>query len=464
MKKLVIDSSLASDAIHSELSSGNSRLAKTENHLSKMFEGDDIIHGIKGLHKEESNQFSKEIFASLFENSDRVESQKSWAKVIFDSIENSDMYRQLKKHCLHNKEKSAIATARLINEIGLSAKELRKKQKQEEIDFDDDQIEIDFDDSDLDDLDDVINRFPAKIVQSFNEDDELGNMLGIGHDMSKASPEKGKSIGKNLLESVKRNRAILEVFKKAGSLLLEMDSKKVKDQSGMENLIGIVQGRDLRNLTTGSRSLLCNPVTETVFYDKFCRDQLDVFDYEGEINKSRGAIMLLIDESGSMKSYGRNDLASAIGIAFTHLAIKEDRPITIVGFNGGVTNVYEVKDKKCICNHREIGLSDLLMELATRQPIGGTNFDAPICKALNMYPNEQKADLVMVTDGHAPISERTVERLNEYKRDGLKFYSILLGCNSLSLEKCSDEIIDIEKLSSENQKTVAGSFLNSVRA
>ena len=133
MKKLVIDSSLASDAIHSELSSGNSRLAKTENHLSKMFEGDDIIHGIKGLHKEESNQFSKEIFSSLFENSDRIQSQKSWAKVIFDSIENSDMYRQLKKHCLHNKEKSAIATSRLINEIGLLAKELRKKQKQEEI-------------------------------------------------------------------------------------------------------------------------------------------------------------------------------------------------------------------------------------------------------------------------------------------------------------------------------------------
>ena len=464
MKKLVIDSSLASDSIHNELSVNNSRLSRTQSQLSRMFEGEDLIHGINGFHKEESKQFSKEVFSSLFENSDRIESQKSWAKTIFDSVENSDMYRQLRKHCLHNKEKSSIATSRLINEISISAKELRAKQQQEEIDFDDDDIDIEFDDADLDSIDDILNRISPKIISSFNEDDELGKMLAIGHDMSSASPEKGKSVGKDLLQSVKRNRALLEVFKKAGSLLLEMDSKKVKDQSGMENLIGIEQGRDLRTLTTGSRSLLCNPVTETVFYDKFCRNQLDVFDYEGEIDKSRGAIILLIDESASMSDSNRNEIASAIGIAFTHLAVKEERPITIVGFNRNVTNVYQVKNKKCMRNEKEIQLSDLLMEIATRRPCGGTSFDTPINTALNLNPNEQKADLIMITDGHAQIFKETIDRINEYKREGMKFYSVLLGCDPKSLLEVSDEIIDIEKLSAENQGTAGGSILNSVRS
>ena len=460
--KLVIDSSLSSDAIHDELASGGTRLQKTNKMLSDMFKGEDLISGIKGFHNEEAKQLSREIFSSLFENSDRVESQSSWAKSLIDSLQDTEVYRQLKKHCRNNKYKSGVATNKLINELRFMAKDLRSQQKQEQLDFDDPDMEVEFDEDALEDLEDLISGFAPQMIDEFNEDDELGKMLGIGHNMSKASPEKGKSIGRNLLQSVKQNKSLLEVFKKAGSLLEAMDSKKVKDQSGIENLIGIVQGRDLRSLTTGSRGLLCNPITENLFYDKFCRNQLDVYDYESEINKSRGAIMLLIDESGSMNG-GRNSLASAIAVAFTHLAVKEERPITIVGFNSSVTNVYEVKDRKCVSNYKEIELSDLLMELATRKPTGGTNFDAPICTALGFCPNEKKADLIMVTDGHAPISETTVERLNEYKKDGLKFYSILLGCNSLSLEKCSDEIIDIEKLSSGNQKTAVGSILNSTR-
>lgn len=464
MKKLVIDSSIESDAIYDQISKNGSRLQKSQQSLSEMFQGDDIMNGIKGFHEEESNQLSKEIFASLFENSHKVESQKSWAKAIFDAIENSEMYTRMKKHCLHNQDKSAIATVRLINEIGLLAKDLRTKQQQEQIDFDDPDLEIDFDESEVEDLKDLLDLMVPQAVESFNKDDELGKMLGIGHDMSKASPEKGKSIGKNLLDSVKRNEILLEIFNKAGSLLEAMDNKKVKDKNVIENIIGIKQGRNLNYLTTTSKSLLCNPITETVFYDKFCRNQLDIFDYEGETDKSRGPIMLLIDESGSMNTLSRSSIASALGVAFTHLAITEGRPITIIGFNSTVTNVFQVKDKKCISNRKEVALVDLLMELATRQPSGGTNFDDPINKALSLNSNEEKADLIIVTDGHAPISDNTIERLNKYKKEDLKLYSILLGCNPSVLEKISDEIVDIEKLSSPNKKNSIGSIMNQVKS
>ena len=273
--KLVIDSSLSSDAIHDELASGGTRLQKTNKMLSDMFKGEDLISGIKGFHNEEAKQLSREIFSSLFENSDRVESQSSWAKSLIDSLQDTEVYRQLKKHCRNNKYKSGVTTNKLINELRFMAKDLRSQQKQEQLDFDDPDMEVEFDEDALEDLEDLISGFAPQMIDEFNEDDELGKMLGIGHNMSKASPEKGKSIGRNLLQSVKQNKSLLEVFKKAGSLLEAMDSKKVKDQSGIENLIGIVQGRDLRSLTTGSRGLLCNPITENLFYDKFCRNQLD---------------------------------------------------------------------------------------------------------------------------------------------------------------------------------------------
>lgn len=462
--KLIINSSTASDTIHDELLN-QTGLYKAEKRLADMFKGDEILNGTKGLHDEESGQLGKELFSSLFENPDRIENPKSWARVLIDSLENSDLYRPLSAHCKNNKYKSATTAARLLEHLSSKAKELRKIQKEEEEDFGEEDIQIDYHQDELEDLEDILDHITPKIIEEFNLDDQLGELIAANHDMSLASPEKGESIGKRLLDSVKRNPALLEIFKKAGSLLEAMDSKTVKDQESIENLIGVTQGRDLKALTPSSKFLLCNLVTEAIFYDKFCRNQLDIFDYEGEINKSRGPIMLLIDESGSMGSVSRNNIASAIGVAFTHMAVKEERPITIIGFNGGVTNVYQVKDRKCFSTRdkKDIGLSDLLMELATRRPRGGTNFDAPINKAFDLNPLEEKADLILVTDGQAPISDQTLERINEYKKEGMKFYSILLGVAGQTLCKFSDEIIDIEKISNANKKTVIGSIMNSVR-
>ena len=227
--KLVIDSSISSDAIHDELASGGTRLQRTNEMLSDMFKGEDLISGIKGFHNEEAKQLSREIFSTLFENSDRVESQSSWAKSLIDSLQDTEVYRQLKKHCRNNKYKSSVATNKLINELRFMAKDLRSQQKQEQLDFDDPDMEVDFDEDQIEDLEDLVSGFAPQMIDQFNEDDQLGKMLGLGHDLSEASPKKGKGIGRNLLNSVKRNPSLMEVFKKAGSLLEAMESKKVKD-------------------------------------------------------------------------------------------------------------------------------------------------------------------------------------------------------------------------------------------
>ena len=464
--KLVINSSLSSDAIHDELASGDTKLQKTNQMLSHMFKGEDILSGIKGFHNEEAKQLSREIFSTLFENPNRVESQSSWAKCIIDSLQNTQVFRQLKKHCLYDRYKASAATIKLIHEIKFMAKELRSEQKQEQLDFDDPDMEVEFDEDQIEDLEDLLSGFAPQMIDEFNEDDELGKMLGLGHDLSDASPKKGKGIGRNLLNSVKRNPSLMEVFKKAGSLLEAMESKKVKDQNCNDNLTGIIQGRNLRHLTTGSRNLLCDPVTENLFYDKFCRNQLDIFDYEGEIDKSRGPIMLLVDESGSMQG-NRFLLAKAIAVAFAHLATKEKRNITIVFFNSSVSAVYTIKDKKCVClgngEKFDLDFSVLLNAMATKEVRGGTNFDKPFNKAFDLNPLEDKADMIMVTDGNAPISIQTIEKIESYKREGMKFYSILLGISKTSLDKFSDQVIDIEAMGKADQDLAVGSVMYNVK-
>ena len=103
--KLIINSSTASDTIHDELLN-QTGLYKAEKRLADMFKGDEILNGTKGLHDEESGQLGKELFSSLFENPDRIENPKSWARVLIDSLENSDLYRPLSAHCKNNKYKS----------------------------------------------------------------------------------------------------------------------------------------------------------------------------------------------------------------------------------------------------------------------------------------------------------------------------------------------------------------------
>ena len=129
--------------------------------------------------------------------------------------------------------------------------------------------------------------------------------------------------------------------------------------------------------------------------------------------------------------------------------------------------MYTIKDKKCVClgngEKFDLDFPVFLNAMATKEVRGGTNFDKPFNKAFELNPLEDKADMIIVTDGNAPISDQTIDKIESYKREGMKFYSILLGVSKTSLDKFSDQIIDIEAMGKEDQDLTVGSVMYNVK-
>lgn len=466
MKKLTINSSEYSDIKYELRSVNGSRIFDNEKHLTSTFQGRDLKSGNpnergidSAVSRMEARQFSMELFSLLYENGQKLNT-KNWASEAMETISGIDQFELIKSRCKGNANHSCMAVSRLLNELNHSIADYREQGKEQDSDpfYEGIPFEAHGDTPEI--LQGTCEGFFEEMI---GELDEAGEAMAMVFGDEIADPENNGKLQRELLMRIQRNRHLKELLKKAGSLLSAMNHKLVRDQKAQEVMIGIEQGRDLRKLTNSSISLLCHPVTRRLFHYKFSRNELDIKKYEGEIPKERGPIMLLIDESKSMEGK-RNLIARSIAIATIHVAFKEKRDLTLIGFNGGITSIHSIEKSESYRGAKRIAKNELVMEIATRSVRGGTNFNKPIKRALDLNPLASKADLIIITDGEADVSPETLEALAGFKKDGLKFFSILLGTDPGDLESISDEIVDIEKLASDtDQKMTIGSILNSVK-
>ena len=465
MEKLIINSSDHSDLMH-DVRAKKGYLKANGERLSNVFQGKELQAGrSSGLEDIEAKQFSRELFSSLYENGQQLDNS-NWASEAIKSIKQNPKFESLQTRCKNDPDYSGIVTSRFLQELCYSIAEFRdlEQDKNENpmmknIPFEDyaesegeeigDDIEVACDDF-FDELLDKLDQVDQAMQLSFGDSIE--------------EPGNDGKLRLKLLKRIQKNPYLLEMLQRAGAMLAAMDTRlAVPDVKARNIRVGITQGRDLRKLTNNSKRLLLNKTTRRIFSYKFLQAELDITKFEGENPKNRGPIMVLIDESSSMGGK-RNLLARSIAIAMIHLSFKENRDLTIIGFNGRVTDTHSIKSGKCYHYERLINKNELVMAIASRTPSGGTNFNAPISLALDKNPLAEKADLIMVTDGEGLISDPVMESIKEFKAKGMQFYSILLGSRPGVLESISDQIVDLEKLASnQDQDQTIGSILKSTK-
>lgn len=465
---LTVNNSKRSEALYN-INASDYEIRSARYNLYTHFSNTDLKTGITfDDPKETANEFCKELFGILYDESEISKTGLTWAKAAMEQVCKTADFKKLADKCYLNHRLSLQATSILIDRMASQVSELRKEQnKSSQKDLD--EFGVVFDDSYLPDSDDIetlsdrLKSIPKEILKEFQDGEIIEGMIGACPGNGTDDLGSGNSFGRRLLNDVKKNPALRKIFLKAGSLLDAMTSKTVKEQSTIENIVGIGQGRNLSMLTNASRSLLMNPVTETLFYDKFCRNLLDVFEYEADVEKGRGPIWIMLDRSSSTRRNERYIIMSAIAIAFIHLAKKEKRPIWIIEFNGALKYEQSMDSEgNCFLYESPADFTHLVAGVAKRSPSGGTDFDKPITRCLNTDPNAVKADMIMVTDGCASLAPEVESRVNDFKEKGMKFYTILLGVRAKYLEGVSDEIVDLEKLDSESADSAIGSIMNSV--
>ncbi|EHP86837.1 VWA domain-containing protein [Methanotorris formicicus] len=262
-------------------------------------------------------------------------------------------------------------------------------------------------------------------------------------DKKSLNPEERIKLASKILE----NKTIHKIVKKLGRLkLIAINEYKSKIIHYSGEIYSIKMGDDLKHLLPKELVNFSDEILYLDFLRKFVDKKLLTYDLDNEVEKSKGPIIVLLDHSGSM--YGKREIwGKAVALSIIEIAKKEKRKFGYIAFDD------DVRFKRIF---NDISIDDIL-ELASLYYGGGTNFERPLECAIEIVKKDfENADIVLITDGYADVSDEFLKKLDDLKKDKkLKLTSIFIEVYPTeTIKKISDELIKVFDLTDEDAKKV----------
>ena len=250
-----------------------------------------------------------------------------------------------------------------------------------------------------------------------------------------------------LAARIQRNRNLKEMAEKIGRMVrLALGEQARKIIHGHDEVHDIEQGNDISRLLASELSLLSNEEAKLLFLKKFAERELLQYQLRGTEKAARGAIVCMIDSSGSM-SGAPDTWARAVAIALLNIAAKQNRDFYAIIFSSAHDPLKEWYFKRGIASINDV------IDFAEFSYHGGTDFQKPISRGVEILSHQfaeagaTKGDLMMITDGHCAVTEEWLDRYRNSKKDlGFRMYSALIGASSPTLDEISDLIYNITDL------------------
>ena len=146
--------------------------------------------------------------------------------------------------------------------------------------------------------------------------------------------------------------------------------------------------------------------------------------------RERTALLIIRDVSGSMSQNNRDRFAYEVVMSLLLLAYKLNLPVSLIDFNDN-PSIYEV-DNKRIIGRKDIGR--LMLDLTPRA-CGGTKFYKALDLAMETLRDNNKASIIMITDGEDSWAERTYQILPEFQRRKITITGIGIGNEEFAVIK-----------------------------
>lgn len=449
----------------------------------------------------------------LFLPEDRTKKGSALARKLLLKVFNDAHYKELREETTLEGFKSALATIDMGNQIlswlrsddGPGEKKLLKewevnqaedrvselKEEMETWDEVEEETEEmgeafqeakDQKESELEDEENNLNQLIEKQEENHeNMDFDMNNMVKTSlkqtdqnieesedqiqsWDSSMGNPEGGKAAGEklDLAAKLSKNDKLKKLSLLVGSLKEEMLStrRKVWSKRGSE-VFDVSVGDDIGRMIPTELVSLRHKLLKHDFKKRYVEGRL--FQYYLKEERGRGPMVICLDGSSSMD--GNKELWSK-GVCLTLLDIakRERRKFNVVVFSSGGAplKIFESVGKEGLSGW---GMKDAdIMELAEYFPGGGTNFEEPLNKALELLEESKfkGGDIVFITDGESNVGDMFLKSFKETK-DRLRFkvYSVLIDLSEReswgTLSTFSDKVTSVSKLTSKDAK---GLFLD----
>jgi len=282
------------------------------------------------------------------------------------------------------------------------------------------------------------------IDQVIKESDDTEEALSVLHGVQPGSGKKTNDLKekKELANRLKNSKQLRALTKKLGALRrVWIQRKRAKSSSATyEAITGATFSNDVTRAFPAELALAGTAQGRALFALKFTQKTILTKDYTAQQkNLGKGPVVMYIDVSGSMS--GEPELWSkAIAFVVAEEALKENRKVLINLFDTRVEHTVELCPKSN-------NLPTMLDFVGTWVLGGGTSFNAVLSHAVDKGCRDPRADILMITDGNAEVSDPFVRRLNAFKQEhGVQWNSFCIGKQARVLKEFSDYVHTVDVL------------------
>lgn len=265
-----------------------------------------------------------------------------------------------------------------------------------------------------------------KIVdKALEENDEVNEAISNLHGDSSGAGKHAADLEakKNLAEKLRKNKELKKLTQKLGALrkIWHERKKARKTRDTYESITGARFGDDVTKAFPAEVALAASPEGSALFALKYSQKTLLTKDYTStRRDVGKGPIVMYVDVSGSM--HGETEVWSkAIAFVIAEEALKQNREIQIHLFDTQINGSVELqKDRK--------DNAQLIDFVCTWTLGGGTSFNAVLAHALDKAKISERADVLMITDGHSDVHDNFIRRLNSFKQtNGVQWSTVCIN-------------------------------------
>ena len=250
-----------------------------------------------------------------------------------------------------------------------------------------------------------------------------------------------------VFERVRTDSTLRLILNSAGRFRrLARSLQRAKTVHGMDDRVGITLGNNVKHLVQSELLNLCDPDLEWLTLHRIATSRAIVKEYQGVEPQGKGPIVVVVDESGSMRCNNRHETAKGLALTLAWVANQQQRWIAFVGFSGGTQgNTLAMPPSKWD--------QEKLIEWLLHFYGGGTSTDVPIRELPSVYWPEWiqqglprgKTDVVTISDGIIHVSDVEATTYRAWKRsESVRQIGISVGCDAgESFESLCDQYFTV---------------------
>jgi uncharacterized protein with von Willebrand factor type A (vWA) domain len=407
------------------------------------------------------DSFAREVFARIYASpvaGEKTRPEDAWAKKLHEALDELPAFKKLTAHCAHDKQLASAAAATLLEQIvdrlpeptrPLADPEERRREVRGLLDFlnglspsDPQRSEVERALADAKragtesvvamsaignalTLDEVRSALRSTVDAAATDVEEFATasagLIGLGSS-SRMSEQTQAALG----AALKSSDALKRLGMLAGRMRrIAMAKRRSRTKAAASELSDVTIGSDLARVLPSELLKLTDSVLALDFFRAFMERTLLQYELKGSEREGRGPIVVLIDDSDSMDG-APSTFAKAAALALADVALADKRACRLVRFSHRINGVLDMR--------AGVDATRSLLAFLSPSVDGGTNFELPLRaarEAIEREPTFERADVVMITDGEATLSQEFLSEWHHRAQlEGLTTYAIHIGARA----------------------------------